>query len=68
MVAEHRLGDQVVNEILRRVLVHRDLLEDDLALRIEIGERGREHHVPHHFHRRLEVMIRDAPVHQRVLT
>ena len=67
MVAEHRLGDQVVHEVLRRVLVHRDLLEHDLALGVEVGERGREHHVAHHVHRRLEVVIRDARVDERVL-
>ena len=67
MVAEHGLGDQVVHELLRRVVVHRDLLEHDLALGVQLGERGREHHLAHHVHRRLEVVIGDARVDERVL-
>ena len=67
MVAEHRLGDQVVHELLRRVLVHRDLLEHDLALGVELRERRREHHVAHHVERRLEVVVGDARVDERVL-
>ena len=67
MVAEDRLGDQVVHELLRRVLVHRDLLEHDLALGVELGERRREHHVAHHVDRRLEVVVGDARVDERVL-
>ena len=67
MVAEDRLGDQVVHELLRRVLVHRDLLEHDLALGVELGERRREHHVAHHVHRRLEVVVGHARVDERVL-
>src|SRR5438094_2386940 len=31
VLAEDRLADQVVHELLRRVVVHRDLLEDDFA-------------------------------------
>ncbi len=67
MIAEDRLRDQVVHEILRSVLVHRDLLEHHLALGVEVGERGREHHVAHHLDRRLEMVIRDARVDERVL-
>ena len=67
MVAEDRLGDQVVDEILRRVLVHRDLLEHDLALGVELGERRREHHVAHHVDRGLEVVIGYPGVDERVL-
>ena len=67
MVAEHGLGDQVVHELLRRVVVHRDLLEHDVALGIELGERGREHHLAHHVHRRLELVVGDARVDERVL-
>ena len=67
MVAEDRVRDQVVHELLRRVLVHRDLLEHDLALRVELRERRREHHVAHHVHRRLEMVVGDASVHERVL-
>ena len=67
MVAEDRLGDQVVHELLRRVVVHRDLLEHDLALGVELGERGREDHVAHHVDRRLEMVVGDARVDERVL-
>ena len=38
MVAEHGLGDQVVDELLRLILVHRDLLEHDLALGVDLDE------------------------------
>ena len=58
MRAEDRLGEEVVDEILRRVLDHRDLLEHDLALRVELGERRREDHVGHH----VEGSSRDAVV------
>ena len=67
MVAEDRLREEVVDELLRRVLVHRDLLEHDLALRVELGEGRREHHVGHHVDRRLEVRVGDARVDDRVL-
>ena len=40
VAAEDRLRDQVVHELLRRVLVHRDLLEHDLALGLEVVEGG----------------------------
>ena len=65
--AEDGLGDEVVDEILRRVLVHRDLLEHDLALRVEVGEDRREDHVRHHVDRGLQVMVGDARVDDRVL-
>ena len=56
MVAEDRLAEQVVDEILRRVLVHRDLLEHDLALGVEVVEARREDHVAHHLERQLDVV------------
>ena len=59
--------DQVVDELLRRVLVHRDLLEHDLALGLELVEERREDHVAHHVERRLEVDVGDARVDDRVL-
>ena len=54
--AEDRLADQVVNELLRRVLVHRDLLEHDLPLGVEVVEERREDHVAHHVERGLDVV------------
>ena len=67
MVAEDRLAHQVVHELVRRVLVHRDLLEHDLALGIEVGEDRRVDHVRHHVERLLEVVVRDPDVDDRVL-
>ena len=67
VVAEHRLREEVVHELLRRVLVHRDLLEHDLALGVELGERRREDHVRHHVERRREVRVGNACVDDRVL-
>ena len=67
MVAEDGLGDQVVHEILRRVLVHRDLLEHDLALGVELVEQRREDHLAHHVERGLDVVVRHARVDERVL-
>ena len=67
MPREDRVREQVVDEILRRVLDHRDLLEHDLALGVEVGERRREDHVRHHVERVLEMAVRDARVDDRVL-
>ena len=62
MVAEDRLAHQVVHELLRRVLVHRDLLEHDLALGVELDEERREDHVAHHVERLLQVVVGDAGI------
>ena len=59
-VAEDRLREEVVHELLRRVLVHRDLLEHDLALLVELGEGRREDHVGHHLDRLLDVPVGHA--------
>jgi hypothetical protein len=67
MRAERRLRDQVVHELLRLVLVHRDLLQHDLALGIELRERRREDHLPHHVERGLEAVVGHARVDDRVL-
>ena len=60
MAAEDRLPDQVVDELLRRVLVHRDLLEHDLALGVEVVEVRREDHVAHHVERGLDMAVGHA--------
>ena len=65
--AEDRLGQEVVDEILRRVLHHRDLLEHDLPLGVEVRERRREDHVRHHVERPLEMTVGDARVDDRGL-
>ena len=67
MPPEDRLGDQVVHVLLRRVLVHRDLLEDDLPLGVELGEERRVDHVGHHVDRQLELVVGDARVDDGVL-
>ena len=67
VVAEHRFREEVVHELLRRVLVHRDLLEHDLALGVELGERRREDHVRHHVERGLEMRVGNARVDDGVL-
>ena len=67
MRAEDGLGEEVVDEVLGRVLDHRDLLEHDLALGVDVGERRREHHVRHHVDRALEMAVGDARVDDRAL-
>jgi hypothetical protein len=49
-----------VDVILRLVLVHRDLLEHDLALGVDIGPRRRKDHVAHHVDRGLEMVVGHA--------
>src|SRR5712691_11700397 len=68
MASEDRLREEIVHELLGRVLVHGDLLEDDGPLGVKVLERGREHHVGHDVERGLDVSIRDAGVDHRVLT
>ena len=58
-----------MDEVLRGVLVHRDLLEHDLALGVHLRglELWLEQHVGHHVQRRLEVGVEDARIDDRVL-
>jgi len=65
--AEDRLREEVVDQLLRRVLVHRDLLEHDLALGVELGEGRAEDHVGHHVDGGLEVGVGHARVDDGVL-
>ena len=67
VAAEDGLGQEVVDEILGRVLHHRDLLEHDLALGVDVGERRREDHVRHDVEGALEMAVRDARVDDRRL-
>ena len=67
VVAEDGLGEQVVDELARRVLDHRDLLEHDLALGLELGEDRLEDHLGHHVERDLELLVGHARVDDRVL-
>jgi hypothetical protein len=67
VLPEHRLGGEVVDEILWVVVDHRDLLEDDLALRVHVFERGREDHVRHRVERLLDTIVGNAGVDDRGL-
>ncbi|HEX4836983.1 MAG TPA: hypothetical protein VFV03_00440, partial [Solirubrobacteraceae bacterium] len=46
--AEDHPAEQVEHPVLRVVFVHRDLLEHDLALGLELAEARRPDHVAHH--------------------
>ena len=63
MRTEHGLRGDVVHQVVRRVLDHRDLLEDDLALRVDVGEGRTEDHVAHHVERGLEPLVGHSRVH-----
>ena len=67
MVAEDGFREEVVHELLRGVLVHRDLLEHHLPFLVGLRERRREDHVGHHLERRVEVVVGDAGVDDGVL-
>ena len=62
MLAEHRLGREVVDEVLRVVVDHRDLLEHDLPLGVDVVERRREDHVGHRVERVVQVAVGHACV------
>ena len=67
VLAEDGLAEVVVDELGRRVLVHRDLFEHDLALLVEVGERGSRDHLGDDLERRVEVLVEEPRVDQRVL-
>jgi hypothetical protein len=68
MVAEDCVSEEIVDELLRRVLDHGDLFEDDLALGVELDESRREDHVRHHVERLFHVLVEDPRVDDRVVT
>ena len=67
VVGEDGLREEVVHELLRGVLVHRDLLEHDLPLLVDLREGGREDHVGDHLERLLDVVVGDPRVDDGVL-
>ena len=67
VAVEDRLGQHVVHELLRRVLVHGHLFEHDLALGLEVGEQRVAHHVGDDREGRLELLVEEAGVDDRVL-
>ena len=68
MRAEDRLGGEIVDGVLRVVLDHRDLLEDDLTLGVDVHERRRKDHVGHDVEGDVDVVVGDAGVDDRCLT
>jgi hypothetical protein len=67
VLAEDGLAEIVVDELRRRVFVHRDLFEHDLALLVKVGERRARQHLDHHLEGGVEVLVEEARVDQRVL-
>ena len=67
VLAEDDLAEVVVDELGRRVLVHRHLFEHDLALLVEVGERGPRDHLGDDLERLVEVLVQEPRVDQRVL-
>ena len=69
VLAEDAARRQVVHEIGRVVLDHRDLLEHDLALGLErVGLEARARgHVAHDVERQRQVLVQHAHVHDRRL-
>jgi hypothetical protein len=67
LAGEDGLADQVVDEVVRRVLVHRDLLEDHLALLLEVGPGRRAHHAADTADGLRQLRVDDARVDGRVL-
>ena len=67
VVAEHRLGEVVVDELGWRVLVHRHLFQHDLALLVEVDEGGPGHHLGDDGEGLVQVFVEEARVDHRVL-
>ena len=67
VVAEDRGAEHVEDGVLRVVLVHRDLLEHDLALGVDVVERRPPDHVGHHVERARHVLVEHARVDRRAL-
>jgi hypothetical protein len=60
MVAEDRVGEEVVHAILRLVLVHRDLLQHDRALGVDLGIGRAEQHLGQQVEHLLGVLVEEA--------
>jgi len=67
MWAEHRAAEQIEDAVLRVVFVHRDLLEHDLALGLQLAEARLPHHVAHDLERPRQVAIENTRVDRRRL-
>ena len=67
VAAEDGLAEHVEHRVLRVVLVHRDLLEHDLALGVHVVERRPPHHVGDHVERARQVLVEHPRVDRRGL-
>ena len=67
LVGEHRVAHEVVDLVLGIVLVHRDLLQHDLALLIEVVEGRPLEHVGQQRHRPVDELVEDAGVENGVV-
>ena len=67
VATEDGFGHEVVDQILWVVVDHRDLLEHDLPLGVDLGEGGVVDHPRHHVERRLEPVVGHAGVDERRL-
>ena len=62
VLAEDRLGEEVVDAVGGLVLVHRDLLDHDLALGVDVGEGRPEEHLGEQVEGGLGVLVEEARV------
>ena len=62
MLAEDGSGEDVVDAVLRLVLVHRDLLEDDVALGVDVRIGRREQHFGEQLEDLVGVLVEEAGV------
>ncbi len=67
MVRKDRVAEHVEDLLLGIVLVHRDLLEDDRALRLDLRERRPEDHVGDHVERLREMLVDHPRIYGRGL-
>ena len=65
--AEDGLGEDVVDAVLRLVLVHRDLLQHHLALGVDVGVGRRQQHLREQVEDLLGVLVEEAGVQVRRL-
>ncbi len=68
-VAPCLVGEEVVDDVVGVVVVHRDLVEDHVALGLDVGlgDRRGGHHVAQHVDRGGEVLVEDPRVEDGVL-
>ena len=67
VLTEDDLAEVVVDELRRRVLVHRHFFEDDLSLLVEVDEARARDHLGEHLESGREILVEQARVDERVL-